>query len=814
MYYIEVILPLSLSQTFTYQLTADEYNYVAMGYRVTVPFGKNKIYTGVVVEKHQRANLSFEPKEIHQIIDDSPIVSETQIKHWGWIASYYLCSIGEVYRAALPSAMFLASETIIKGLAKIPEDPIALSDNEFLLYEALQNQSEIKISEVATIIDNKNVLPVVKNMLENGWLEIEEKVEEVYKPRLKKYVRLSDDYQGEGRMRDLLEQVKNAPKQKKLVLAYFQGLAGKDKEISAKRLLDLSQSSTTVLKALVDKSIFEFYYKQVDRVKFYSGEDPLEINLSAFQQKAYEEIKRQLESKEVCLLHGVNASGKTHIYAQLIKDALSSNQQVLVLVPEVVLATQLLQQYKFYFEDDVVVYNSKYSSNERVEIWNNVQTGKAKVIIGTRSSIFLPINSLGLIIVDEEHETNYKQSEPSPRFHARDTAIVLAQLKKAKVVLGSATPSIESYYNAYRDKYGLVVVKDKFIAVPDAEVRLIDLKDRTKRKQMTGHFSDELVERITDRLEKKEQVILFQNRRGFAPVLECGACGHVPQCTQCNVSLTYHKHKNELKCHMCGFFAAKPNRCVSCSSFELNTKGFGTEQIELEAKELFPDARIARMDADTTRGKYVFDRLLDALHENEIDILIGTQMLAKGLDVGNITLVGVMNADQMLYYPDFRSYERAYQSLIQVAGRAGREKSNGEVIFQTYDPKHEIIRFAQQRDYESFYKNQIIERKEYYYPPFVRMIRVILKHKDFEKVKEASVWYYKVLSQNMDVPIFGPEEPSINRIRNQYIRVIQIKIPTSRSIKESKEVLNKTQKSFETIGQYKSVKVIIDVDYQ
>lgn len=814
MYYIEVILPLSLNQTFTYELSVDEFDYISIGCRVAVPFGKSKIYTGIVVEKHQRTNLLFEPKEIHQIVDELPIVTEVQIKHWSWIASYYLCSIGEVYRAALPSSMFLASETIIKWKNQIYIDSRSLSDEEYILYEALQKQSDIKISEVSKIIDRKNVLPIIQKMIANGWVEIEEKVEEVYKPKLKKFVRLTKEFVGHEVMVNLLEKVKNAPKQKELVLAYFQQLAGRDKEVAVKDLLGESEANTTTLKALVDKNVFELYYQQEDRVHFYSGEEQKVISLSDFQHKAYVAIKNEFQQREVCVLHGINACGKTHIYAQLIQDTINQNEQALILVPESVLATQLYHRYKYYFEEDIVVYNSKYSANERVEIWNNVQSGKAKVVIGTRSSVFLPIDKLGLIIVDEEHEVNYKQSDPAPRFHARDTAIVLAKLKEAKVVLGSATPSLETYHNAQIGKYGLVCVDHKFAQVSDPKVKIIDLKEKIKRKQVSGHFSDELVGMITERLEKKEQVILFQNRRGFAPILECGSCGHVPQCIRCNVSLTYHKNRNELKCHICGFTSAKPNRCVSCSSFELNTKGFGTEQIEIEAKQLFPEARIARMDADTTRGKYAFDNLLDLIYDNEVDILIGTQMLAKGLDVDNITLVGVLHADQMLYYPDFRSYERAFQSLVQVSGRAGRAKNNAQVVFQTYDPKHEVIHFAKNRDYLGFYKSQITERKEYFYPPFVRMIRVIFKHKDFEKVKEASLWFYKVLAQTIDVPIYGPEEPSINRIRNQYIRVIQLKLLGNKSVARSKEVLNQTHKSFETIGQFKSVKVVIDVDYQ
>jgi primosomal protein N' (replication factor Y) len=570
-----------------------------------------------------------------------------------------------------------------------------------------------------------------------------------------------------------------------------------------------------IVKALVEKEIFEEYFIQEDRVNFDKNKVDNQLILSEAQQNAFNEIESSFEDKEVSLLHGVTSSGKTEIYTRLIETYISKGKQVLYLLPEIALTTQLVSRLTAHFGNKVAVFHSKYSNNERVEVWNNVigNSESAQIVIGARSALFLPFNNLGLIIVDEEHESTFKQQDPAPRYHARDAAIVLANAHQAKVLLGSATPSIETYYNANSGKFGLITLTERFGRVQMPEIELVDLKDSYFRKKMKGHFSLTLIEEITEAFANGEQVILFQNRRGFSPVLECMTCGHVPQCPQCDVSLTYHKYKNQLRCHYCGYSMAKPTNCHVCSSVDLETKGFGTEQIELELAELFPQRNIKRMDQDTTRGKYSFEKIIDGFKNREIDVLVGTQMLAKGLDFDNVSLVGIMNADNMLYHPDFRAFERSFQMMTQVAGRSGRAEKRGKVIIQTYNPLHNVILQVTNNDYEGMYKEQLYERKIYYYPPFYRLIKLTLKHRDFDKLKEGSMWLYQVLQQNLSIPVLGPEEPAIGRIRNEYIRTIMIKMPVDTSIQGTKKTIQKILNSFDLVSQYRTIKVTVNVDF-
>jgi primosomal protein N' (replication factor Y) len=516
----------------------------------------------------------------------------------------------------------------------------------------------------------------------------------------------------------------------------------------------------------------------------------------------------------VNLLHGVTASGKTEIYIKLLEQYIKAGKQVLFLLPEIALTTQLVQRLTAYFGNEVAVFHSKYTNNERIEVWNQVleNSSKAKVVIGVRSALFLPFSNLGCIIVDEEHEQTFKQHDPAPRYHARDAAIVLAKQHGAKVVLGSATPSLETYYNMQSNKYGLTELKVRYGNVVLPEIQLVDLKDKYFRKKMSGHFSDELLEEITEKLSKGEQVILFQNRRGFSPYVECMTCGHVPHCPSCDVSLTYYKFKNQLRCHYCGHSIANLTHCHSCQSVDVTSKGFGTEQIEMELKTLFPEKNIGRMDQDTTRGKFGFEKIIDSFKNREIDVLVGTQMLAKGLDFDNVTLVGILNADNLLNQPNFRAYERAYQMMMQVSGRAGRSEKKGKVIIQTYNPYHNTIQQVLGNDYLEMYKEQIYERQNFKYPPFFRLVKLTLKHRDFDKLKEGSMWLYNVLSQNLDMPVLGPEEPAINRIRNEYIRTIMVKIPIQKNLGATKQIVAKVLMSFEAVPQYRSIKVKVDVD--
>lgn len=813
-FFAEVILPLSLSKTFTYGISEAEFHYIKKGMRVTVPFGKNKIYTALVVDLHQNEPQLYKAKEIHQILDEKPIVNEIQIAHWQWIASYYMCAIGDVYRGAMPSALLLESETIISKKVEVFVEQNELSDDEYLVYQALQHQSSLKVHDIMSILNKKNVFPVLQKLIDRNILVLQEEVVEIYKPKLVRYIRLHADFSSDVQLNALLNNLKGA-KQTEILLQYFQLNASEKKPISVKQLLESANSTATVVKALIDKNIFEEYYLQHDRVVFQGKLNENALQLSEAQQRALNEIQTQFISKDVCLLHGITSSGKTEIYIQLIEAYLKLEKQILYLLPEIALTTQLVERLRSYFGNKVAVYHSKYSNNERVEVWRQVQevSERAQIVIGARSALFLPFSNLGFIIVDEEHEQTFKQQDPAPRYHARDAAIVLAGKHVAKVLLGSATPSIETYFNAQTEKFGLVEITERYGKVQLPDITLVDLKDKYFRKQMTGHFSDALIEEIALALSLKEQVILFQNRRGYSPVVECMTCGHVPQCPQCDVSLTYHKQKNQLRCHYCGYSMGNPTHCHSCSSPHLTTKGFGTEQIQQELTTIFPNAKTGRMDQDTTRGKFGFEKIIDSFKNREVDILVGTQMLAKGLDFDNVSLVGIMNADNMLYHPDFRAFERSYQMMTQVAGRSGRSEKRGKVIIQTYNPNHNTIQQVTHNDYSGMYDEQLYERKIYQYPPYFRLIKLTLKHRDFEKLKEGSMWLYQVMQQHLKIPVLGPEEPPIGRIRNEYIRTILVKIPQNHSLQVTKKTIQKMLDSFDAVSQYRAIKIAVNVDF-
>jgi len=815
MFFIEVILPLSLAKTFTYRISEAEFLFVKKGMRVTVPFGKSKIYTALVIEIHNNEPTLYEAKEIHQILDHFPIVTEFQINHWAWIADYYMCAIGDVYRSAMPSALLLESETVITKKNDLFVDESLLSDEEYLVYEALQKQSSLKVQDIISILNKKNIFPVIQKMIDKNILILEEEVQESYKPKLVRYVRLHSKYNSDEGLKDLLEVLKNANKQKEVVLNYFQLNASEKKPIPVKKLAETAQSSPAIVKALVEKEILEEYLLQEDRINFSGKEREGELELSVAQQNAFQSIKEALEEKPVCLLHGVTSSGKTEIYIKLIEGYLVTGKQVLYLLPEIALTAQLVSRLRKHFGNKVAVFHSKYNNNERVEVWNQVLSNaeKAQIVIGARSALFLPFYDLGFIVIDEEHEQTFKQSDPAPRYHARDAAIVLANAHKANVLLGSATPSLETYYNAKSGKFGFVEISERFGKVSLPEVLLVDLKDKYFRKKMNGHFSDVLIDEITTALSLGEQVILFQNRRGYSPVIECMTCGHVPHCQSCDVSLTYHKHKNQLRCHYCGYSIAKPTHCHACHSVDLTTKGLGTEQIEQELLTIFPNAKTGRMDQDTTRGKFGFEKIIDSFKNREFDILVGTQMLAKGLDFDNVNLVGIMNADTMLYHPDFRAFERSFQMMTQVAGRAGRSEKKGKVVIQTYNPNHNTIQQVTNSDYQGMYKEQLYDRQIYKYPPYFRIIKLTLKQRDFDKLKQGSMWLYQVLSQNLAMPVLGPEEPAISRIRNEYIRSIIVKIPQNVSIVSTKKTIQKILNSFEAVSQYRAIKVTVNVDF-
>ncbi|SEK31962.1 replication restart DNA helicase PriA [Aquimarina amphilecti] len=813
-YFINVILPIPLNKEFTYSVNENEAHFLKPGMRVAVQFGKSKVYAALVTKIHQQAPEIYEAKEIEHILDETPIVTANQLNLWTWISQYYMCSKGEVMRAALPSAFLLESETIILRNDKETVDESGLKDDEFLLYEALQHQSLLRIQEVMDIIGKKNVLPLIKRLIEKQVITVQEEIYEQYKPKLVRYVRLVAEYTNEEGLQLLLDSLSRAPKQRDVLMHLFMLQAKNDEAIKVSELIKAASSNATVIKTLINKNILEEYYKQTDRVQYESDEVTTTKDLNSYQEQALKDIKRHFLEKDVCLFHGVTSSGKTEVYVKLIEEQIQDGKQVLYLLPEIALTTQLISRLQEYFGEKLAVYHSKYSVNERVEAWNNVKDAKfkAQIVIGARSSIFLPFTNLGLVIIDEEHESSFKQYDPAPRYHARDTAVVLSSMFKAKVVLGSATPALESYYNAEQGKYGLVELTRRYGNVLMPDINLVDLKTKYKKKEMTGHFSDTLLKAIQDALKEKEQVILFQNRRGYSPVVECNTCGHSPQCPNCDVSLTYHNFRNQLRCHYCGYHIAMLQKCLACDSHELTTKGFGTEQIENELRELFPEHHIGRMDQDTTRGKHGYEKIITKFEDGEIDILVGTQMLTKGLDFRNVTLVGIMNADNLLNFPDFRAHERSFQLMQQVAGRAGRTSKRGKVLIQTYNPYHQILQQVSINDYSGMYKDQIEERYQYKYPPFYRIIKITGRHKDYNKVNEATLWLAKSLSMTFKENILGPEFPPISRIRNQYNKNILIKIPHGQSLKKTKDVINKVQSSFKSIKEFSGVRIIINVD--
>lgn len=812
--FIDVIIPVPLQKLFTYSITKAEADFLKKGMRVSVPFGKSKIYTGIVCNIHTEAPIAYEAKDIHQILDDSPIVNEKQLQLWHWIAEYYMCTLGDVMRAALPNAFILESETIIsKNLVK-NIDESTLKDDEFQVYEALQHQTSLKIHDIINILDKKNVLPVINRLLEKNAIQLEEEIYEKYVPKLVRYVKLYAKFSSETALPKLLDDLTKAPKQRDVIMTLFSISAKTKKPIKVADLSKESNASPAIIKSLVDKGVLEEYHIQTDRVQYSGDANENSKNLNDYQTIALKEIKDSFIKHNITLLHGVTSSGKTEVYVKLIETALQTGKQVLYLLPEIALTTQLITRLQNYFGEQVSVFHSRYSAHERVEVWNNVlkNSTKAQIVLGARSSIFLPFHNLGLVIVDEEHEQSFKQFDPAPRYHARDTAIVLANIHRAKTVLGSATPSLESYHNAQQNKYGLVEINQRYNNVLMPDIELVDIKDKHKRKLMKGHFSDRLMEEMTDALKNGHQIILFQNRRGFSPIVECNTCGHAPQCPNCDVSLTYHQYRDQLRCHYCGYITAMLKSCMACGSPELDSKGFGTEQIEEEVKALFPDYKVARMDLDTTRGKYGYEKIITAFEQLEVDILVGTQMLTKGLDFRNVKLVAVMNADNLLNFPDFRAHERSFQLMLQVAGRAGRTDVRGKVLIQTYNPYHAILQQVSNNDYVGMFKEQMNERYNFKYPPVYKQIKITLKHKDYNKVETASIWLAKSLRQVFDGHVLGPESPPISRIRNQFHKNILVKIPKKHSLSKTKEAIIKINNSFLNITDFRSVRLIINVD--
>ena len=814
-FFIDVLLPLPLPKPFTYWVTEEEYNFLTPGFRVGVPFGKSKMYTGIVYAKHQVAPQTYEPKTIEVILDDHPIVTNEQIRLWEWMSAYYLCSMGSVLRAALPSALLLTSETLIRKNNEVEVKEDHLSDDEYLIYEALDKKT-LTVDEIRKIVERKHIFPLIQSLLEKDLIQSYQELKEKFKPKRVRYVQIVEAYRAEQKLEQLFEVLNKAPKQSALLLGIYSIEPRLEQWTKASLLLKQTGSTSAALKTLLDKGYVSESFFEEDRIPYVPSTFKSEIKLSLKQKEAFDSLEKQFKNQDVVLLEGVTSSGKTEVYFDLMEQVLAKNKQVLYLLPEISLTSQMIHRLQDRFGSKVVVYHSKFSIHERVEVWNNIikKQEKAQIVLGARSSVFLPFRDLGLIIVDEEHESSFKQFDPAPRYHARDTAIVLGKIQGAKVMLGSATPSIETRFNVERKKYGYAQLKARFGGILMPRIEYIDLKEAHRKKEMTGFFSKELITAIKSVLENNKQVILFQNRRGYAPVMECFTCGHIPQCTNCDVTLTYHQYNQQLRCHYCGYHIAKPISCSACGSNSLNVKGMGTQQIEEQVNELFPEYQVARMDWDSTRGKRSFDNIIDSFTQGKVQILVGTQMLTKGLDFKKVALVGVLNADPLLNFPEFRAHERSFQMLSQVAGRSGRFKEQGQVLIQSYTPEHPVLLQVINNDYEKLFSTQLRERKEYQYPPFFRLIRITLKSKDYHQVDQASQWLVNALNLSLQGSVLGPVDPTIARVRNLYHKQLLIKFLDNASRNKIKEIVVSSLKSFEAIGAYRSIRVSIDVDPQ
>lgn len=721
--YVDVIVPLPIAGQYTYSVPDELADKIKAGCRIVVPFGRKKYYTAIVTKVHQTAPEAYETKDIMEVLDESPVLLRRQYDFWQWLADYYLCTLGDVYKAALPSGMKLESETLVVLNPEF-EALQPLSEKEQRILDLLGNDSEQCITQLEKSSGIKNLLPVIKALLEKEAILVKEELKRSYKPRVESRVRLSAAMQTEEAVHRQFDALARAPKQLALLMKYIElsGWTGEKKElkeVSRKALLDSAGATSAVLNGLIGKGVFEIYSFEIGRLSAEQvSVSPLNP-LSSAQQQAYSEILTHFHQKNVCLLHGVTASGKTEIYIHLIQQAIQAGKQVLYLLPEIALTTQITERLKRVFGNRLGIYHSKFPDAERVEIWRKQLTDDDyDVILGVRSSVFLPFRRLGLVIVDEEHENTYKQQDPAPRYHARNAAIVLASMFGAKTLLGTATPCIETYYNAVHGKYGWVQLTERHQNVLLPHIEVVDIKELARKKRMTAQFSPLLLQKIREALEQKEQVILFQNRRGFAPMIECRTCGWIPKCKNCDVSLTYHKGLNQLTCHYCGYTYEVPKSCPACGGVELINRGFGTEKIEDEIKLIFPDARVARMDLDTTRTRTAYERIIDDFEDGKTDILIGTQMVSKGLDFDRVSVVGILNADSMMNYPDFRSYERAFQLMAQVAGRAGRKNKQGLVVLQTKSPDLPLIAQVVSNDYGGLFQSQIEERNLFKYPPF------------------------------------------------------------------------------------------------
>lgn len=825
-HFADVLLPLPLPALFTYRVPYELDDAVAFGKRVIVPFGRSKLYSALVVRVHENAP-QVTAKYILDVVDDRPVISERQFQLWQWMADYYLCTLGEVMAAALPSALKLASETKIHLHPNFSGDVSTLTPNELHIAEALTYKEFMTVDEISKAVNIQKVIPIIKSLVDKKVVVTDEEVRNPYKAKKETYVRLGDEYASETSFMALLDQLNLSTRttgQADGLLAFIMLTKGaKGYDFSARvlksQVVNSSALTPTRLQTLLKKGFLKTEEVVTSRLMdFSSSETADNIQLSEPQQKAFQQIHEQFGQFPVVLLHGVTGSGKTEIYIKLIDEVLKQGKQVLYLLPEIALTSQIVNRLRKFFGEKVGVYHSRFNEYERVEIWNRVleqgsdiaDTSKYQLILGARSALLLPYQNLGLIIVDEEHDASYKQQDPAPRYHARDCAIVLANMHKAKTLLGTATPSLESYYNVKQNKYGLVELKQRFAQSKLPDIWVVNMIEARKQHQVQGVFSDFLIERIGEALDKKEQVILFQNRRGYAVRMICNTCQTMPTCKYCDVTLTYHKKTGLLKCHYCGYAIAVPHECPTCHSTDIEMKGFGTEKVEDTLAEIFPQASIARMDLDTTRSKNGYQQIISDFEQHKTDILVGTQMVTKGLDFDRVSVVGILNADALISFPDFRSFERAFQLLAQVSGRAGRKEVPGKVVIQSYQPEHPALKYVETNDFMAMYRSQIAERKEYHYPPITRLVKVTLKHPDEKVVTEAAQTLAVPLREAFPGHVLGPQAPLVSRIQNYYLEDFWIKLAKDSQLENHKATLLKILQKFQQ--DHKTVRVVINVD--
>jgi primosomal protein N' (replication factor Y) len=826
-FFADILLPVPIKGTFTYRVPFELNDFIKEGVRVVVQFGRKKIYTGIVVKLHEQAPNYHDIKYVLSVLDENTVVNNIQLNFWKWISDYYMCSQGEVMHAAVPSAFKLASESKVVLHPDYDGNEDNLTDKEFLILEALEMQKVLTLTEVSKIVDQLKVVPLIKTMIEKRVVLMEEELKDRYKPKTTTWIKLNDEYLNDEKLAEVFKALeKRAFKQLELLMNFIRlaDLYNPDsnKEVERSVLLSSMEGGDSSLRSLIKKEILQAHDKTVSRLKDYDQLDKVEnIKYSEAQEEAWVSINKEFESKSNVLLHGVTGSGKTEIYIRLIQEVLNQGKQVLYLLPEIALTTQIINRLRKYFGNQVGVYHSKYNEFERVEIWNavNAETNKLEqtntkysLILGARSSMFLPYNNLGLIIIDEEHDTSYKQINPAPRYNARDAAILLAHLHGAKVLLGTATPSIESYYNAKSGKYGYVELTKRFGGIQLPEILVADIKQDYKKRRMKSIFSPLLIQHMEAAFENKEQVILFQNRRGFSTRIECKECNWVPTCKNCDVSLTYHKHINLLKCHYCGYSTHIPDTCPECESQDIFMKGFGTEKIEEEIKLLYPEIRVKRMDLDTTKSKYAHQQIISDFEDRKTDVLVGTQMITKGLDFDNVSVVGILNADSMISFPDFRSFERSFQLISQVSGRAGRKNKRGKVIIQSYNPYHSVIRYAIDNNYLAMFDSQILDRRNFKYPPFYRLVHIKMKHQDAQLLKHTSWKIAEDLRKEFGNLVLGPEYPLVSRINNYYIKQIMIKIPKTQKLQAFKNRITKRMEVYKKDIELRKLTIQIDVD--